>query len=281
VILGNPAFSHVPASEYRLLAHQLGTDQPLPIQYWHWLRHAVEGDLGNSLTTQHSIASTIQQRLPVTLSLVIGSLLLSVPLGVLLGILSAVRGGAVGRALDAFSLAGWVMPIYWLSAELVIIFAVHLRWLPATGYVPLAQSPTEWAKSLVLPVIALSIPSVGFLAQYTREAMVDSLSSTYVLMARAAGIPKASLIWRHAFKTASLQVVTQAGLLVVGLLVGTVFVETVFALPGLGSLIVSAANTHDVPVVQAVTVVFTLVVVGVNLTTDLAYSVLSPKVRPR
>jgi peptide/nickel transport system permease protein len=133
-------------------------------------------------------------------------------------------------------------------------------------------------RSLVLPVVALSLGAVGFVAQYTREAMLDALSSEFVRSARASGISPLSIIFRHALKTASLQVVTLAGLLTVGLLVGTVFVEQVFTLPGLGALFLTAIAGKDIPVVEGVAVFFTLIIVAVNLATDLAYSLLSPKV---
>jgi peptide/nickel transport system permease protein len=172
-----------------------------------------------------------------------------------------------------------MMPVFWIAAMMVIVFAVNLSWFPATGYVPFAQSPTEWFRSLVLPVIALSIAPIGLFAKYTREAMMDALSSEYVRMARANGISPLSIVMRHAFKTASLQVVTLAGLLTISLLVGTVFVEKVFALPGMGSLMVESVNLHDLAMVQGIVVFFTLIIVVVNLLTDLAYSLLAPKVR--
>jgi peptide/nickel transport system permease protein len=278
-ILGDPSTSHLPPSAYKALAHQLALDRPVYVQYWLWLQHALTGDLGISLVTKQPISQAIAQRFPVTLSLVIGSVVVGLVLGVALGIISAVRGGALGKAVDALAIAGWVIPVYWLAAESVVIFAVNLRWLPATGYVPFAQSPSQWFKSLVLPVLALAIGAVGLFAKFTREAMLDALGSEYVRMARANGISRASIVLRHSLKTASLQIVTLAGLLTIGLLIGTVFVETVFALPGMGSLIVTGAQQKDLTMVQGVAVFFTLIVVLVNLLVDLAYSVLSPKVR--
>jgi peptide/nickel transport system permease protein len=278
-ILGNPLMSHLPPSTYKAFAHQLGLDRPLYIQYWHWLSHALRGDLGSSLVTKQPVSQAISQRFPVTLSLVVGSVLVGAVVGVALGVASAVRGGRLGKAVDAFAIAGWVIPIYWLAAEFVVIFAVKLRWFPATGYVPFGQSPSLWLKSLALPVMTLAVGAVGLFAKFTREAMLDALGSEYVRMARANGISPASIVFRHALKTASLQVVTLAGLLTIGLLIGTVFVETVFALPGMGSLIVTGAQQKDIPIVQGVSVFFTLIVVAVNLLVDLTYSLLSPRVR--
>jgi peptide/nickel transport system permease protein len=278
-ILGSPATSGLSPAAYTHLANELGLNDPLPVQYWNWLKHALHGDLGNSLVTKQPITQAITQRFPVTLSLVVGSVLLGLIVGVGLGVVSAVRGGVLGKIIDAFSMVGWVIPVYWLAAEMIVIFAVKLGWLPASGYVPFANSPVDWFRSLVLPVVALAIGAVGLFARFTREAMVDALGSEYVRMGRANGVSELSIVLRHTLKSASLQVITLAGLVVIGLLAGTVFVETVFALPGMGNLIVQGAQQKDIPIVQGVAVFFTLIVIGVNLLVDLTYSVLSPKVR--
>lgn len=278
-ILGNKQTSGVPPQTYEDLAHELGVDRPWYEQYWNWLSAAVKGDLGQSIVTRQPVTQSIGQRFPITLSLTVGALLLSLVVGVGLGVTSAVRGGGIGRAVDALAMIGWVVPVFWLAAELVVIFAVKLRWFPAIGYVPFEQSPVQWFRSLVLPVVALSIGAIGGFAKFTRESMLDVLASEHVRMSRANGIPRRAITFRYALKPASLQVVTFAGLLVVGLLIGTVFVETVFGIPGMGSLIVNGANGHDLPMVQGVAVFFTLIVIVVNLFVDLAYGLLSPKVR--
>jgi peptide/nickel transport system permease protein len=248
-------------------------------QYWDWLTQAIRGNFGYSLFTHQSVIAAIGQRLPCTLSLVIGSLLVSVVFGVALGVFSAARGGRAARAADATAMVGWVIPVYWIAGELIVIFAVKLACLPATGYVPLSQSVGEWLRSLVLPVAALSIGAIAGFAKFTRDSMLDALSSEYVRMGRANGVPQWSIVFRHAFKGASVQVMTLSGLLVVGLLTGTVFAEQVFGLPGLGTLITQGTLAQDLPVVQGVAVFFTLIVIAVNLVVDLAYSLVSPKVR--
>src|SRR5262249_12396057 len=150
--------------QYKRLQHDLGLDQPLYTQYWHWLSNAFHGDLGSSLVTKQSVTAAITQRFPITLSLMGGALLIAVVFGVLLGVISAVRGGGLGRVVDVVAMVGWVVPVYWIAAELVVIFAVKLLWLPATGYVTFAESPTGWLKSILLPVIAISIGAVGLFA---------------------------------------------------------------------------------------------------------------------
>jgi peptide/nickel transport system permease protein len=274
-ILGTDA----PPEAYPKLRHELGLDLPLHEQYGRWLEDAVTGDLGTSLFSPEQVSTLIGDRVSVTLSLIVGSLLVSVVLGVALGVFSALRGGAAGRAADAFSLIGFALPEFWVGVQLIVIFAVKLQWFPATGYAPLAQSPWEWLRSLALPVAALSLGAVAAIAKQTREAMLDVLASEHIRMAWANGIPRRSIIFRHALRNASLPVVTVVGLLAIGLLGGTIVVENVFALPGLGSLAVTAATQHDLPLIQGIAVSFTIVVVLINLLVDLGYGWLNPRVR--
>ena len=267
--------------QYAQVRHQLGLDLPLYEQYWHWVKHAVGGDLGRSITGGDSVTTLIDQRLPVTLSLVIGALVVMLLVGVSLGVFSAVRGGALGRLVDAFALVGFALPAFWVGAVLIAVFAVKLHWFPAVGYVPLTDSASLWLKSLVLPVIALSLFGVASVAKQMRESMLDVLASEHIRMAWANGIPARSIVFVYALKNAAIPVVTVLGLQIVGLLGGTVLVETVFALPGMGGLAVTASVQHDLPVVQGVAVYFTVIVVAVNLLIDLTYGWLNPRVRTR
>jgi peptide/nickel transport system permease protein len=267
--------------EYAAFDRALGLNLPLYEQYWNWLRNALTGNLGQSIFTNQPVTQAIGQRIPVTLSLLIGALVVSVVIGIGLGVFSALRGGAVGRAVDALALLGFSLPAFWVGAELIVIFAVWQHWFPATGYVSITDSPAGWLQSLVLPVFALSLYGIAATAKQTREAMLDVLASEYIRMARANGISRRSIVFRHALRNASVRVVTVLGLQAVGLLGGTVLVENVFALPGLGSLMVTAATQHDLPVVAGMVVYFTLIVVVINLVVDLAYVWLNPRVRIR
>lgn len=271
--------TNAPQDSYTKLRHQLGLDLPLYQQYWHWLRHALHGSLGQSVFSGQNVTQLMGERLPVTLSLIGLSLLLTVVLGVGLGTLSAVRRGAAGHFVDGVSLIGFAVPSFWLGGALVSLFAVKVRWLPATGYVPFTHSAGEWAKSLVLPVVALALHGVAAVAKQTREAMLDVLASEHVRMARANGLPERSIIFRHALKNAGIRTTTILGIQAVGLLGGTVLVENVFALPGLGTLAVNSSVMHDLPVVQGIVVLFTGIVVVVNLIIDLTYTILDPRVR--
>lgn len=280
---GDPAeqilgFNATPESLARLRS-AMGLDQPLWDQYWNWIRSAVTGDLGTSISTGTPVADAISARLPVTLSLVGGALLITSIMGVGGGVLASLRKGAVARAIDAVALLGFALPSFWLASGLVALFAVRLGWFPAIGYVPFAESPADWLRSLVLPIAALALSSVAFVAKQTRESMSGALDSEYVRMGRAHGVPGRSLVLRHALRNAAMPVVTVIGVQAVGLLAGTLFVENVFSLPGLGSLLVQSALGHDVPVVLGITMTITLLVVAVNAVVDLAYTWLNPRVR--
>jgi peptide/nickel transport system permease protein len=225
------------------------------------------------------VKALIVQRFPVTLSLVVPTVVVMFLVGVGAGVVSAVHGGAVGRLIDSLTLVGFALPAFWVGAVLVSFFAVKIHLLPAIGYVSLAQSPGDWARSMVLPVVALSLLPIAVMARQTREAMMDVLASEHVRMAWANGIPPRVIFFKLALKNASMRAVTVGGLQVIGLLTGTVFVEQVFSLPGLGSGLDTAASTGDLPVTQGIVVFFTVVIVAINLIVDLLYAVLDPRVR--
>jgi peptide/nickel transport system permease protein len=282
---GDPAHEILGVSaspgEYASLRRAMGLDLPIYSQYWHWLRAAFHGDLGTSIYSGESVTHAINGRLPTTLWLMLGALVVSLVLGVLVGIVSAVRDGVLARVLDSFTLAGFALPSFWIGAILISLFAVRLHWFPATGYVPIGNSVTGWLKSVTLPIVALALNGLAVIAKQTREAILDALGSEYVRMARANGLGHGVIIYRYALKHAGIRVVTIVGLLAVGLLGGTVLVESVFALPGVGSLLVNSSVAHDLPVVQGIVLYFTILVVVINLIVDLTYGWLDPRVRRR
>jgi peptide/nickel transport system permease protein len=263
----------------RAIRVRLGLNLPLWEQYWRWLTHALHGDLGASLITSQPVSEAIVQRLPVTLSLTIGGLIVMPGLGIAFGVYGAVRGGALDRLLGMFSLVGFALPGFWLGAILIELFAVKVRWFPAVGYVPFSESPEKWLRSIILPVAAMSIGGIAVFAKQTRDAMLDVLASEHIRLAWARGLPPRAIYFRFALKNVGAIVLTLVGLLTIGLLAGTAFVETIFALPGVGAYTVTGAQQQDIPVVEGTTVVFTLMIVVVNLITDLLYTTLDPRVR--
>jgi peptide/nickel transport system permease protein len=265
--------------QYQQMRHALGIDQPLPVQYWHWLDGVLHGSLGSDLFSGQPVTQELNARLGPSLSIIIGTVIVSGLVGVGLGILSAVRGGALGRLVDVISLAGLALPNFWLALVLVELLAVTVQVFPATGYAPLGADPGPWLRSITLPVLTLSAGGVAFIAKQTRDSMADVLARDFVVMLRARGLSRRSVVLKHALRNAAIPVVTVLGLLLVSLLGGTVLIETVFSIPGLGQQAVTAAGSHDLPVIEGVAFYFTVVVVIANLLVDVSYRLLNPRMR--
>jgi peptide/nickel transport system permease protein len=259
----------------------LGLDQPLLVQYWHWLRDAVTGNLGESFYTGQSVTDALSSRVPVTLALVIITLLLTVVLSVLLGVTAAVKGGWVDRLLQFVTVLGTAIPSFIIAIVLVFTFAIAWRALPATGYVTPEISVSGWAKSVTLPVLALLVGAVASAAAQFRTAVLDTLGRDYIRTLRARGISERHVIFRHVLRNSAGPGLTVLSLTTLGLLGGAVFIEQVFALPGMGQLANQSAQVNDVPMVMGTVLVTIVIVLVVNFLGDLATTVLNPKARIR
>lgn len=261
------------------LREQLGLNLPWYQQYLNWALAALRGDLGASIYSGESVVSLLAGRFPVTASLALLSTLVIAVVGILLGLLSALRGGVVGRILDSVSLFGLAVPSFAIAILLVSLFAVTVRIFPATGYAPIEQGPGPWLWALVLPVMALSLGGTTLVAKQMRDSAKEALSKDYVRFLRANGVGEFSIVLRHVLKNAAIPTVTILGIGAISALTGTVFIENVFVLPGLGSLATQVTLNHDLPVLLGVGVLFTLVAVVISLVVDVLYGVLNPKVR--
>jgi peptide/nickel transport system permease protein len=261
---------------------QLHLSEPIVDQYGRWLSHAVRLDFGKSLEDGSSVSSSLRSRIPVTLGLVIAATVVSLVIGVPLGIVSALRpGGGADRASRLTASLGIAVPNFWLAVVLVALFAVHWRLLPPSGYRGLTASPTDWARHMALPAIALGAASSAALARQLRAELVDVLDASYIRTAWAKGAQARLVVGKHALKNAAIPAVTVLGLQIGYLLGGAVIVEQIFALPGLGTYFIRAVLSSDLPVIQGVTVVFVLGQLAMSLLVDLSYGVLNPKVRVR
>ncbi len=258
---------------------RLGLDRPLPAQFAHWVAGAVRGDLGQSWTMGERVSRILAGRLPVTLSMVTTAVLLIAGTSAVLGIVAAVRGGWADRAIQILSVVGFAMPNFWLGLILVVVFALELRWLPATGYVAFLQSPTGWAAALILPVAALVISGTASASQQVRGAMIDALRQDYIRTLRARGLGERSILFRHALRNALPAALTVLSVQFIALLGGAAVIERVFAIPGLGSLTVQAALSGDVPVLMGVVVTMVVLVILVNVLIDILNAWVNPKVR--
>jgi len=258
---------------------RLGLDKPLLVQYWDWLTGVVTGDLGTSFYTSEPVTQALANRVPVTLSLVVLTLLLTAVVSVLLGVTAAVSGGWVDKLVQLLSVLGTAIPGFIIAIFLVFTFAIHWRPLPATGYVPLRDGPPLWLESLTLPVLALLIGSVASAAQQFRTAVLDQLGRDYVRTLRARGVKERDLVFRHVLRNAAGPGLTVLSLQVLAILGGAVFIEQIFALPGLGDMAYTSALINDVPMVMGTVLVAIVAVLVVNLLGDLATMLLNPKAR--
>lgn len=279
-ILTSQSGSYTP-EQYEQMRQALGVDQPLPVQYGRWLDDLLHGSLGTDLFSGQSVAELLRDRIGPSMSIILGTVLLSAVVGTGLGILSARRGGVAGRLVDVASLVGFAVPNFWLALLLVEALALKLAVLPAGGYVELGADPAGWLRSITLPVLTLSAAGVAFVAKQTRDAMAEALSAEFVTMLRARGLSSRSVVFRHALRSAAIPVVTMLGLLLISLLGGAVVIESFFSIPGLGQQAVDAAGSHNLPVITGVAFCFTVIVVTANLLVDLSYRWLNPKVRGR
>ena len=267
------------AEQVARLNAELGFDQPIFVQYLDWIRAALGGDLGNSLFTTQSVWGAIATRMPVTVALVALVTVFSGILGFAVGVLSATRRGWVDRMLQVIVTLGDALPAFIIALFLVTLFAIQLGWLPATGYVPFATDPLAWARSLGMPVIALTIPAVAGIAQQVRSSMIQTLRQDYVRTLRSRGISETRVVLEHALRNSSTTGMTALAVQVVGILGGAVVIEQIFALPGLGSLAIEASVRTDVPLVLGAVLAYVVIVVIVNLLVDLVVAWLNPKVR--
>lgn len=266
------------ADQVARVRSELGLDQPVWEQYTNWLGKALHGDLGTSIINQQPVASQLNGRLEPTLALISGAVLLAAVFGLIFGILGA-RGGLIGRAVDGIAVLGIAVPTFWLGLVLVVLFAVRLEWFPPLGYVPLRDSPREWASHLVLPIVTLAVPATAAIAKQARDAVADAMARPFVRTLRAAGVPERSILLRHALRNAAVPVLTVVGLAFIGALTGAIAIEAIFALPGLGGTAVQATASGDLPLIQGVVVYLTVIVIVVNLAVDLAYGYFNPKVK--
>jgi peptide/nickel transport system permease protein len=269
------------AQQIATLEHQLGLDQPPALRYLGWLGGALHGDLGTSLVSSQPVTALLGERLAVSGELVGLAFVVSLGLAVPVALLAAYKPGRmVDRVSMLISITGLSVANYVLALLLVLLFAVQLTLLPAIGYVPLSQGMGANLRGMVLPTAAIAFPLFCFYTRFLRGDLVDQLQGEdYITTARAKGIGPGQVLLRHAFRNSAFGLITVVGLNLGTLIGGTVIIEQIFALPGIGQLLLQAINTRDFVVVQACVLVFAVVAVGANLIADLLYAVLDPRVR--
>lgn len=265
-----------------LVRKSYGLDQPAPVQYLRWMEHVLQGDLGTSLRTRRSVNEELRLRLPVTIELTLLAALIGTIPAMTAGVIAAVRrNSALDYTATIATLVGVSVPNFLLATLLVLIFSIWLRWLPPIGYVEIEKDPLGNLRTMVLPALSLSLPLAAVLMRNTRSAVLEVLGQEHVRVARAKGLTERRVLNRHVILNASLPILTVAGIQVASLLGGTVIIETIFGLPGIGRYTYEAIANRDYPVVQGVTLVVAAIFVVVSMTVDVLYAVLDPRLRTK
>ncbi|PZW50851.1 peptide/nickel transport system permease protein [Humitalea rosea] len=284
LIPGDPAaaiagISATPAQLAQLRV-DLGLDQPLLVQLLRYYEGLVQGDLGRSLLLGKGVFAATMERLPVTIGLSLYALVITLLIGLAAGIIAALRQNSiVDQAAMMFAMIGISVPSFFLGLVMIIVFGVHLGWLPTGGYIPFSQDPLGWLSSSTMPAISLALLQAGLLARITRSSMLEVLRQDYIRTARAKGLPMRQVILKHALANALIPIVTVVGIIVTLLVSGAVVTEALFSLPGMGQLLTQAVLNRDYPMVQGGLLLVTTFLVMVNILVDVLYAALDPRVR--
>lgn len=268
------------AEQIAALRAQLGLDQPIWMQFLLWLKGIVTLDLGNSIFFREPVMQIIPRYAGVTILLAVAALVLAVIIGVAMGLLSAMhRNKPIDRAVVTTAVLGISLPEFWFALLLIFVFAVTLRWFPVAGYNSPAAGLIAFGATIFLPALALGVRQSALMTRMMRSSMLDVLNEPYITTARAQGLPESTVIGRYAMRTAAMPVITVAGLAAGYLLGGAVTIEIIFALPGLGRMLVEAVGRRDYPLVEGGVLTISLVLAVLNLIIDLIYAILDPRIR--
>jgi len=266
--------------DIRRIHARLGLDEPFLVQFGRWLWALSHGDLGTSIFTNLPVTTLIGQRVEPTIALTMCTLVVAIAVAVPLGVVAAAKAGTwLDRAVMAFSVLGFSVPVFVVAYGLILTFSVELDWLPVQGYRNFRDGVWQWLRHLILPSIALGTVYVALIARMTRASMLDVLSQDYIRTAAAKGLARDQVLIGHALKNAAIPVMTIIGMGIALLISGAIVTETVFALPGIGRLTVDAILRRDYPVIQGVILIFSAVYVLVNLAVDLSYMFFDPRIR--
>ena len=283
-IPGDPAaamagMTATPAEVAQIRAN-LGLDQPVLTQMANWYAGMLRGDLGRSLLLGRSVVEVTFERLPITIGLSLYALVLTLLIGLLSGIVAALRQNtAVDQAAMMFAMIGISVPNFFLGLLMILLFAVHLGWLPTGGYIPFTQDPLGWLRTTTMPAISLALLQAGLLARITRSTMLEVLRQDYIRTAKAKGLTRRQIVFKHALANAMIPITTVIGITVSLLLSGAVVTEALFSIPGIGQLLTQAVLNRDYPMVQGALLLVTAFLVLVNIGVDLCYALLDPRVR--
>jgi peptide/nickel transport system permease protein len=284
MIPGDPATAMLgrdaSVQEIEAVRLKMGLDRPLPVQYATWLGKALHGDLGLSVISGRSISRSILERLPHTMALAFLAIAIAIAIAIPSGVIAAVKQNTfTDRAVMLFSLLGVSLPSFWVGILFIIFFSVQLRWFPSSGYVSIYENVLQGLRYLLLPAVSLALVMAAVSARMARSAMLDVLRQDYIRTARAKGLGRWAVVVRHGLKNAMIPVITVIGLDFGWLLGGTVVIETVFGIPGMGRLVVYSILNRDYPVVQGVILYMAIIYMLVNLLVDFIVTLMNPRIR--
>ena len=266
--------------DIRKIREKLGLEEPFLVRFGGWVWSLMRGDLGTSIFTNLPVTTLIGQRVEPTLSLTLLTLVISVSIAVPLGIVAAAKAGSwIDRAVMAFSVLGFSVPVFVFAYILILVFSIELDWLPVQGYHHFREGFWEWLRHLILPATALGTVYMALIARITRASMLDVLAQDYIRTAQAKGLGTPAVLMRHALKNAAIPIMTIIGIGIALLIGGAIVTETVFAIPGIGRLTVDAILRRDYPIIQGVVLIFSGAYVLINLAVDLSYMFFDPRVR--
>ena len=271
---------NVSAERMDEMRRMFGLDLPVHVQFTQWLGAALQGDLGTSLRTNRPVLQDLMLRFPVTLELTLLSLLVALLIAIPLGVIAALnRGKFADSLISTFALLGLSIPGFFLGILLILLLSLKLRWLPPAGYVPIGESLVENLRHMILPSVSLGLVLAAAITRIVRSSMLEILGRDYVRTARAKGLAERNVTYRHALRNALIPVVTVVGLQFGSLLGGSIIIEQVFSLPGVGRFALEGINLRDYPVVQGAVIVIAAAFIAVNLLVDLVYSLIDPRIR--
>lgn len=266
--------------QVQALTQKLGLDKPILERYSTWTVNALKGDLGNSIKYQKPVSDLIKSRIGVTVSLAVIALLLTIIIGVPIGIWIARNNKRwISDIFSVITQLGLAIPSFWLGILLILVFAVIFNVLPSGGYTPIAENPIKAVKSLILPAVSISIGTSAVVIRYLKNTLLDQMKFDYVRTAYSKGLREKQVMYNHVFKNALIPVITIFGLMATDVLGGSIITETVFSLPGLGSLITSSITSRDFPLIQGLVLYLAVIVVSINFIVDLMYTLVDPRIR--
>ena len=262
------------------LREQLDLNSPPVQRFWNWFSDVLRGDLGLSLQFKKSVRLLIGERLGVSLTMAIAGSLLAGLIAIPLGIFAALnRNNSLDPFISAASQLGAAIPSFWLGLMMILLFSVQLGWLPAVGFMPWSRDPLAFMRSLIMPVLALGLGQAAIMTRMTRAAMLETLTQDYTRTARGKGLRQTTVVWKHALRNALITLMTILGISITGVLIGSIVIEQVFSVPGLGSLTLTAVKNRDFPLLQGQILIYASLIVLINFLVDISYGFLDPRVR--